>query len=122
MVHVNRPFGPLNNSYGVQMTAPMRAYLRLKFSKVAREMTEITNHAWGLFFQYLLVAGDDICATANPPPGDPPTTFIDVHNAMIFNELNLWTSYNSGVYMVNKFFVDLLRLGHDVVSSITLLA
>ena len=110
MPNIARQFGLLKNSFGLQMTIAMRAFILLMLSKVAKELSEMVNHAWGLLFLYLAESGDAVVAAARLPNATPNSVRVE----MEWRELNLWHTTNAGVYMVNPLFHALLDLGHDV--------
>ncbi len=112
MPYANRPFGPLKNSYGPRMNHPRREYLTGRFRRVTREMTEIINHAYGLFHGFLVLAGDTVCDIAEQPLANIAT----VRAGLLQEGLDDWTQYN-GLFAMRDEFFNLLVLGYSVTES-----
>lgn len=92
------------------MTPAMKDRVSRQTTKVAKELTEYVNHAWGLLFSYLAESGDAVVAEAQLPLA----THASVNGVMLLHGLDQFHTANAGVYMVNPLFTALLSLGYDV--------
>jgi len=85
----------------------------MQVEAIVKQLTEIKNHAWGLLYGSLMESGDDVVEAAMEDFAD-----VDmVNEAILENELTDWAEYAGGEYAMSAPFVDLLRLGHQVIES-----
>lgn len=89
------------------MTALMRQSILRRMDRVAKERTEISNHAWGLLHLYLASNADPVCDSAE----DPNATPLGISQQLNNYGLATW-AISRGTYAMTSQFIDLLMLGY----------
>jgi hypothetical protein len=110
MTYQTRNLGVVKTSFGPQVTPLLRRLLSRRFQHVAEELSEISNHAWAILYEFLVIAGDAVVHAATAPNATP----LIIQQSAIANGVSNWATYDGGVYSMNAPFVDLLDLGYSV--------